>query len=521
MKKYSPLFVACVLPVVLAGALLFPAEGKAADRGVSYLRGMSKAFSSIAKKASPAVVFVSVEKKIPAVRHYGQRGQAPYYQGRRPYQRGNLNDLLEQFFFGNPYGGQRYPNPRSVPPHSGSAPQATPPQGKRDPYREVGQGTGFIISPDGFIITNSHVVTEADRLMVKIEDGSELEAKVIGFDPDSDIAVIKVDGKSLPHLTFGDSDTLDVGEWVVAIGNPFGLNRTVTAGIVSAKGRSDVGILNYEDFIQTDAAINPGNSGGPLLNLDGEVVGMNTAIFSRSGGSMGIGLAIPSNMVDRIQSQLAKSGKVSRGFLGVSIQNLTPELAKSFGVRVKRGIVVGEVSSGSGAEDAGLVTGDIILSLNGERVKDASGFRNNIALNAPGDKVKLGIVRSGKKKTLTATLGGRDDGANPVKVTPAPEEQGYSRSGLQLQELSESIKRSAGIPRHINGVIVAGVESGSYAQEAGLTPGSVIVQVNKKAVAGIKEFEALYNAAVKRNGESILFLVVNNRVSRYVVMKLR
>jgi len=272
-------------------------------------------------------------------------------------------------------------------------------------FQQRGQGSGFIISKDGYILINNHVVGDADLIKVKLSDGREFKAKVIGTDPQSDVAVIKIDATNLPVLRLGDSDKLEVGEWVIAIGNPFGLSQTVTVGVVSAKGRSRIGINDYEDFIQTDAAINPGNSGGPLVNIHGEAVGMNTAIFSRSGGYMGIGFAIPINMAKAIKDQLLKKGKVTRGWLGVVIQDIDEELAKSFGLEKTEGVLIAEVSEGSPAEKAGLKQGDIILRLNGKKVDDLGELRNKIALTAPGTKVKLEVLRENKRRTIQVTIG--------------------------------------------------------------------------------------------------------------------
>lgn len=505
-------FVSFVVFVTMGCMFLSKAQDLRADddrNGISYLRGMSKAFSSIAKKASPAVVFVTLEKQLPVNPSPFRGQQFPFHsqgrQGFNQHRRGpgygdNFNDLFDQFF--------------------GRRPESSSPNGRRQ-YKEIGQGTGFLISSDGFIVTNSHVVTEADRLKVKLGSGKNLPARVIGVDPDSDIAVIKIEGQSFPFLSFGDSDSLDVGEWVVAIGNPFGLNHSVTAGIVSAKGRSDVGILNYEDFIQTDAAINPGNSGGPLLNLDGKVVGMNTAILSRSGGSMGIGLAIPSNMVERIQTQLVDSGEVSRGFLGVSIQNLTPELAQSFGTNVTKGVIIGHVEEESAAYEAGLQSGDIIISLNSKIVAQSSSFRNSIAMYRPGTKVKMRIVRSGSERSVTAILRGRDGKKQEDRASKKQVYNDEIRIGLHVQSLTSDLAERLGLLNYVKGVVVVNVDPRSPALYAGISRGSVITSVNRKPVATAREFNVLVGAAEKRKSKSILLLLIERNVSKYVIVKLQ
>jgi len=306
----------------------------AGDSSSSTLRETFEAFSNVAEKAIPAVVFVKVEKTV----------SAPSFG--MPFEFNGPMDPFGGDFFDRFFRGQQ--------PHD--SPQK---------YHQMAQGSGCIISSNGYILTNHHVVGNVDTIIVKFHDGQELVAKVIGSDEKSDVAVIKVEGKNLPVLPLGDSDKLRIGEWVIAIGNPFGLAETVTVGVVSAKGRSNVHIADYEDFIQTDAAVNPGNSGGPLLNLEGQVIGINAAIFSQSGGYMGIGFAIPINMAKNIKEQVLKSGKVTRGQLGISVQELSKELADSFYLESTKGILFADVLSDSPAEKAGLQTGDSILKVNG------------------------------------------------------------------------------------------------------------------------------------------------------------
>ena len=341
-----------------------PAWAAEPEEDVKTLRSLSKAFTRVAQKALPAVVFIKVE-----------RGESA---GRGSSEFNNPFDLFGEEFFER-FFGRRQP---------GRQP--------KQPW-EMGQGSGFVVSKDGYILTNHHVVGEAERIIVGFSDGRELPAKTIGTDPKSDVAVIKIDGKNFPVLALGDSDALEVGEWVMALGNPFGLSHTITVGVVSAKGRSQVGIVDYEDFIQTNAAINPGNSGGPLINLNGEVVGINTAIFSRSGGYMGIGFAIPVNMAKSIERQLVSSGKVTRGYMGVRIQELTDDLAKSFGVEMTAGVLIAEVSKGAAAEKAGLKTGDVVISFDGKPVRAPGQFRNAVALVSPGTTIPIVVMR-GKKR---------------------------------------------------------------------------------------------------------------------------
>lgn len=268
-----------------------------------------------------------------------------------------------------------------------------------------GQGSGFVIDPSGYILTNSHVVGRADTVTVTLSDGREWEAEIVGTDPKTDVAVIKIDGHDLPVLPMGDSDKIEVGQWVLALGSPFGLTGTVTSGIVSATGRSSMGITDYEDFIQTDAAINPGNSGGPLVNLRGEVIGINTAIVSRTGGYMGVGFAIPINMAKEICDQLISEGSVTRGHLGVAIQNVTAELARSFGMEKPEGVLVGDVVDNSPADKAGMQPGDIILTFDGQTVRRMTKLRNLVAQTAPGREVEIVVHRDGERETLQVTVG--------------------------------------------------------------------------------------------------------------------
>jgi serine protease Do len=314
------------LTALVAGLVMFGlvlhlrVQAAEPDDEITALQHLSTGFTRVAKRTLPAVVFIQVEKNVE--------------RGRGPGEFNNPFDLFNDEFFHRFFGERFHRQPRQ--------------------YKQRGLGSGFIVSHDGYILTNHHVVGDAEHIMVKLADGREVKAKLVGTDPKSDVAVIKIKGDDLPVLPLGDSDTLEVGEWVVAIGNPFGLTHTITVGVVSAKGRSGMGIEDYEDFIQTDAAINPGNSGGPLINLQGKVIGINTAIYSRSGGYMGIGFAIPINMVKAIEQQLIASGKVTRGYLGINIQDLSEDLANSFGLKTTKGVLVADVVENSPAAKGGL-----------------------------------------------------------------------------------------------------------------------------------------------------------------------
>jgi len=352
-----------------------------------------------------------------------------------------------------------------------------------------------------------------------LSDGREFQAKVIGTDPPSDVAVIKIEATNLPALTLGNSDEIDVGYWVIAIGNPFGLNQTVTSGIISAKGRSNVGITEYEDFIQTDAAINPGNSGGPLLNLDGKVIGINSAIVSQSGGYMGIGFAIPVNMAKSIYDQLIKSGSVTRGFLGIIIQEMTPDLAKSFDIKEKSGIVVSEVTKDSPAEKGGLKQGDVVLEVDNAPVKDSVTFRNRIATTAPGKSVDLLVMREGQKKSLTITVGKKpSEGEEKEKASSSADQSAdiADKLGFEVQNLTDDLAEQFNY-KGMEGVIVSQVEPGSPASEAGIHPGILIQEVNRKPVKNVGQFEKAI--AESQKSGTVLLLVKDGRASLFKVLK--
>ncbi len=387
--------------------------------------------------------------------------------------------------------------------------------------RERSLGSGVIADSSGHIITNNHVVAKADEIRVLLSDKRELKAMVVGTDPKTDIAVIKVDAKDLPILPWADSDKLQVGEYVLAIGNPFGLNQTVTMGIVSAVGRANVGIAEYEDFIQTDAAINPGNSGGALVNARGELIGINTAIFSQNGGYMGIGFAVPSNMVRSVMEQLVKGGKVVRGYLGVSIQELTQDLAKQFGTADIKGVLVSDVLADSPAKRAKLERGDVIIEFDGHAVENPTQFRNLVAATPIGRKVRIKLLRDGKSRELDVTIaeqpktiaqsdsaGDDGEGASPAGAF----------AGLDMRELTAELARRFNLPRgEKGGVIVARIADGSPAGEAGLQVGDVITEVNRKPTASLRDF--LKVAAGLGSKEPALVLVLRNGRSLYLTIK--
>jgi serine protease Do/serine protease DegQ len=369
---------------------------------------------------------------------------------------------------------------------------------------EQSLGSGVVIDGNnGYIITNHHVIDKADEISVNLHDGRTLKATLIGSDPETDIAVLKVENGELAALPMSDSDKLRVGDFVVAIGNPFGLGQTVTSGIVSALGRSGLGIEGYEDFIQTDASINPGNSGGALVNLRGELVGINTAILSKSGGNVGIGFAIPINMVAEIMAQLIEHGEVRRGSMGAQAQDLTPDLAAAFDIELHQGAVVTQVSSGSPADKAGLKTGDVITHINDRLIKDASDVRNRIGLLRIGERVEMRILRNGKNKVLRAVI------EEPEAVVIEGEKLHSRLSGAVLANVSEETVRG-----RVEGVVVADVAAGSAAMRAGLRKGDVIAQANRREVRNLDEMRE----AVK--GDSALLLNIQRRGGAlYLILK--
>lgn len=361
-----------------------------------------------------------------------------------------------------------------------------------------GMGSGFIIDEAGHILTNNHVVEGAEEIRVELADERKFDAQIVGADPATDLALLKIDAENLHPLEFGDSDALEVGDWVLAIGNPFNLPRTVSVGIVSATGRANVGIVDYENFIQTDAAINPGSSGGPLVDLDGRVVGINTALASRGGGNNGVAFAVPVNMAKQVVSQLMSDGKVARGYLGVAISELSPELAASFAYEGEDGILVQDVEEGGGGERAGLRHGDIITKLDGEPVDSVAGFRYAIAQRRPDATVELEIWRSGKQERLSAQLSEVPASAS-VSATPADEP---AKLGIELRDMTPQLREQLGVGDG-SGVVISGVEPGSPAAAAGLRPGDVLEQVGQEQVHSAAQAVGLLNRAKLEGGARV------------------
>jgi serine protease Do len=361
-------------------------------------------------------------------------------------------------------------------------------------FLQQGLGSGVIVSPDGYILTNNHVVADTTELEVVLADRSQFKARVIGTDPKTDVAVAKIEATKLPAITLGDSSRARVGDFVVAIGNPFGLQlrQTVTFGIISATGRGNLGIADYGDFIQTDAAINPGNSGGALVNMHGEFIGINTAILGESGGNVGVGFAIPVNMARGVMDLILKQGKVVRGYLGVTIQDLNKPLADRFGVKDYEGALVSDVAPGGPADRAGLRTGDVIVEFNGEKITDSSHFRNKVAFTPPGTKATLKILRNGKEQTATVELGELKEKQSARSEQGT--EPGAALSGIEVDELTPQIIRRYNLPRDLKGVIVTDIDPTSSAAQAGLRPGDVIREVNRQPMASVQDFRKAVSA---------------------------
>jgi serine protease Do len=463
-----------------------PLSAAATDKAIQNLEQSGQAFASIARKISPAVVSLKVEKKVASNSQAGNQDDSA----------NPLNDeMLKRFF------GDRLPEGLR---HR---------QGPAQKHTVVGQGSGFIVSSDGYILTNHHVVGDTTKVTVRFHDGRELVAKVVGSDSQSDVAVIKVDAKNLTILPLGDSTTTEVGEWVLASGAPFGLTQTLTAGIVSAVGRNSVGITNYENFIQTDAAINPGNSGGPLVNLRGEVIGINTAIFSKNGGSVGLGFAIPIDMAKQVYDQIISHGSVVRGYLGVRIQALNQDLADQFGLKDSHGVLVGDVQKGTPGEKAGLKQADVIVELDGKKIEEAAAFRNAIAMKAPGSKVNLTVVRDGQRVALAATLEKLPESGT---VTAMESPKSSSPWGFSVQPLTSELAKKFGYAAD-SGVVITEVTPNSTASDAGLEPGMLVQQVNRQKVKTTDEFN---NAArQEQETKSLLLLVSDGQSSKFVVLK--
>jgi serine protease Do len=441
-------------------------------------------FTAVAKAVTPAVVNITMAatEKISDRRELRDR------------------DRMEEFFGppGDPFGFRKHRGPMMP----------------REP-RPNGMGSGVIISPDGYILTNNHVVDGARELMVTLPDKREFKGKIVGADPKTDLAVVKIDGENLPTIPWGDASKLQVGEYVLAVGNPFGLNSTVTLGIVSALGRGRMGITQYEDFIQTDAAINPGNSGGALVNTKGELVGINTAIFSQTGGYQGVGFAVPTSMSKPVFESLIKHGKVVRGYLGIGIQDLTQDLTTSFGLQEPKGALVSEVKEDSPADRAGIKQGDVIIEYDGAPVPDAAALQRLVTKTPVDAKTTIKVLRDGREKDLTARVGELPDALQTARLDS--DEADHSLAGVAVQDLDRETAHELGLKGKIQGVIVTEVQPDSGAERAGLRPGDVIREINRRPVKSVKDYEKA--ASEVKKGDNVLMLINRRGASLFLSAK--
>jgi serine protease Do len=435
-----------------------------------------RAFSEISSAVSPAVVNISTTKVV-------RRETVPFSED--PF-----SDLFKPFRdFGMP-----------------------------KKWKEQSLGSGVIVTKDGYIITNNHVVEQSDDISVTLYDKRSFRGKIVGADPKTDLAVVKISADDLPTVPWGDSDALQVGEFVLAIGNPFGLSHTVTMGIISAVGRANVGIADYEDFIQTDAAINPGNSGGPLVNTKGELIGINTAIFSKSGGYQGIGFAVPSNMARLVMDQLMKQGKIVRGWLGVTIQDMTPELSQKFGLKDSRGCLVGDIATGSPAAKAGIMRGDVITEFNGKEIESVGSLRNLVAQSKIGSHARLKLLRNGKERELAAVIAELPKEVAGAPIEPSPENiQTNSLSDITVMDLTKDIAKQLGLGANDKGAVVVRVEPGSPADDSGLKKGDVIQEIDRKRITGTRDFSKI--AATVPSGDTPLLFVNRGGRRFYITLK--
>ncbi len=464
---------AILMVVVLLG-------GQVALNAPAAARGAPDSFADLAERLTPAVVSITTESFMPSM---GQDGIPEFPEG-SPFE-----DLFRQFF-------ERYGQ---------NAPQERMP---------VALGSGFIIDPDGYVVTNNHVIEQADAIIVRLDNGRELEATVVGIDPKTDIALLKVEAdEPLPYVNFGDSSVVRVGDWVLAIGNPFGFGNSVTAGIISARQR-DIQSGPYDDYLQTDAPINRGNSGGPLFNMDGEVVGVNTAIYSPSGGSVGIGFAVPSLLVQRVVGQLRDFGRTKRGWLGVRIQSVTPEIAEGLNLPDSSGALVASVTPDGPAEEAGLESGDVIVRFNGNPIDEMRELPRVVADTDVGQTVEVVIIRNGQEMTFDVELGELEafeeqlaaeggDSGGASGATTAPDDV----LGMNLVPMSPELAEQYGLDAESDGLVVVEVQPGSSAAQADIAPGDIVLQVGKAPVSTPEDVASEVEAARERGARTVVVLV--------------
>jgi len=489
MQKYYYIFT---LIMITSFFWVTPAFTQTSDDLEQMIRG-SKTRASLVQNVQKAVVHIKVEKIM-----------------RSPNGRAlnNPRDLYNDEFFRRFF-------PELQPPDNQQPKKREQPNRE---FRQKGMGSGSIIDAEGYILTNHHVVGKADEILVVLYNGDERKAKLVGTDPESDIAVVKIEGNGLPVLPMGDSDKILVGEDVVAVGNPFGLIQTVTYGIVSAKGRSNVGINEYENFIQTDAAINPGNSGGPLVSLRGEIIGVNSAIFSQSGGYQGIGFAVPINMARKIMRDLIDKGIVSRGWLGVGIQDVSHDLAKAFKLKSTKGSLITGVYQDTAAQKAGMRKGDVVIRINDKLIQNSNPFRNEIANAGAYAEIEMELIRDGKPILLKLKLDERPKKIGRMKTSPEPSKnlEQVELLGMTVEELSEKNAKQLGIEPGI-GVVITNVISGSPAEKSGLLPGMIVQEAERQAVDKIDTLKEIINDIDQ--GKGILLLIRTSNGSRYILLQ--
>ncbi len=470
MKKWCS--VLCLLSLCVTPLCAQKASSSKSEEQL--LKQISHGFSQVAQQATPAVVYI--ETQIEPTKRDPRFSDNPF---------DSFHDDFINRFFGFPV--QRETRPR----------------------KETARGTGFFVTPSGHLITNNHLVEGATKVTVSLQNGETLPGTVVGTDAKTDLAVIKVEGKNFPYLEFADTQKIEVGDWAIAIGNPFGLQSTLTVGVVSAKGRSQLQIADFEDFIQTDAAINPGNSGGPLLNVEGHVMGVNTAIASASGGYMGIGFAIPSHIVQHVMQQLIDEGSVTRGFLGVTLQPVDKHLASYYSIDAQNAALVTDVVAGSPADVAGIKPEDLILAYDGHTIDSIHAFRTAISLMAPGTQIVLKIQRDGAVKEIKVKIA-----ALPAEMATTVSTQ---RLGIKVQPINKDLARQLGVAESLGGLVITEVESGTAASLAGLRPGVVIVAVNRKKVDTLEQFQQALQEASKEG--KVLLKVVHGDIIRFVVLQ--
>jgi serine protease Do len=486
MMKRASIYVLLILTLVLAGCRRpeqFTLPQPSGAGGAATASVEKNSYADVVAHVAPAVVTIRSERRV-----------------RAPQQHPFFDDPSFRDFFGD------------------RAPQSR----QRPESRQRGLGSGVVISADGYIVTNHHVVDGAEEIIVELTDKRTFPAKLVGSDPPSDLAVLKIDAKDLPALTLGDSDKVRVGDIVLAVGNPLGVGQTVTAGIISAKGRrTGLSDGSFEDFLQTDAPINQGNSGGALVNSTGDLIGINSQILSPSGGNIGIGFAIPSNMARSVTEQLINKGKVRRGQLGVYVQAVTEDIAQGLGLKEARGVVVSSVQKGGAAERAGVERGDVITAINGNAVTDANELRNLIAGTQPGAEVTLTILRDGREQKLKASLGELSEGDTPARDEGGGEEQQSEggKLGINVAPLTPEMAARLRLPEDREGLVITGVDSSGPAADAGLKQGDLIEQANRRPVKSIEDLRTAINDAgerpllllVTRPGEGTIFVTVRAR----------